>query len=369
MSINAIGILGANTIGAGMAEIFALNGFQVRIYDNFKDSLMLAMAKIKWSLSKQGKEEFFSNIEPVQDLSLFKGADIIIEAISKELDERRMIFNKLASVVNPDCIVAVYSGIVPLEEILESSDLPEDKTVGFHFIKPVRKNQLVELIKTDKTKDDTIEACMELLRKAHKTPIMVKDNPGAIVERLLRPFFLSAFKLLESGKGFPHEIDAAFREVGKAPYGPFEMVDYMGLDADYQATKQIYERLSKPERLAPSDMELRLVQYGQLGRDSTIGFYLYEDGKIAGENPILSNIVKYLGLKKVGKEDIFAELLRPVIEEAELLASEIMASEYDIETAVKIAFSWPKGPFSYHREMATLFKKKVVSEFDNLDSF
>ena len=362
MSINAIGILGANTIGTGIAEIFALNGFQVRIYDNFKDSLTLSMAKIKWSLSAQGKEDLFSNIEPIQDFSLFKGADIIIEAIGKDLDERRMIFNKLASNVDPDCIVAVYAGIAPLEEILESSDLPAEQ-------KPVKKNQLVELIKTDKTKDDTIEACMELLRKARKTPIMVKDNPGAIVERLLRPFFLSAFRLLESGKGFPHEIDEAFKEIGKASRGPFEMIDYMGLDADYRATKQIYERLSKPERLAPSDMELRLVQYGQLGRDSTIGFYIYEDGKIVGENPMLSNIVKYLGLKKIGKEEVFAELLRPVIEEAKLLASEIMASEYDIETAVKIGFNWPKGPFSYYRENEPLFKKKVVSEFDQLDSF
>ena len=108
MSINAIGILGANTIGTGLAEIFALNGFQVRIYDNFKDSLTLSMAKIKWSLSAQGKEDLFANIEPIQDFSLFKGADIIIEAVGKSLDERRMIFNKLASNVNPECIVAVY---------------------------------------------------------------------------------------------------------------------------------------------------------------------------------------------------------------------------------------------------------------------
>ncbi|MEA3306905.1 MAG: 3-hydroxyacyl-CoA dehydrogenase family protein [Elusimicrobiota bacterium] len=369
MSINAIGILGANSIGTGIAELFALNGFQVRIYDNFKDSLTLAMAKIKWSFAKQGKAELFDSIEPVQDFSLFKGADIIIEAVGKGMDERRMIFNKLASNVNPECIVAVYSGVIPLEEILESSDLPAEQTVGFHFIKPVKKNQLVELIKTDKTKEEIIEVCMELLRKAKKTPIMVKDNPGAVVERLLRPFFLSAFRLLESGKGLPHEIDEAFKEVSKAAYGPFEMVDYMGLDSDYEATKQIYEKLGSPDRLIPSEMELRLVQYGQLGRNSTIGFYIYEDGKIVGENPILSNIVKYLGLKKVGKEEIFSELLRPVVEEAKLLASEIMASEYDIETAVKIAFNWPKGPFAYYRENAALFKKKVVSEFDNLDSF
>lgn len=368
MSIEAIGILGANTTGTGIAELFLLNGFQVRIYDNFKDSLTISMAKIKWSLSNQGKPELFSNIEPIQDLLLFKGADIIIETISKGLDERALHFNKLTK-IEPDCIMAVYAGVTPLAKIIESSHLSAEKTVGFHFMKPVRKNRLVEFIKTDHTQDKVIDICMELLRKINKIPVMVKDNPGAIVERLLRPFFLSAFKLLELGKGFPHEIDQAFREVGKAPYGPLEMVDYRGLDADYKAAKEIYELTGKPERLAPSNMEERLVQYGQLGRSSTIGFYIYEDGKIVGENPILSNIVKYLGLKKVEKENIFAELLRPVIEEAKILASEIMVSEHDIETAVKMGFGWPKGPFAYYREMEPLFKKKSVSEFDKLDTF
>jgi 3-hydroxybutyryl-CoA dehydrogenase len=111
------------------------------------------------------------------------------------------------------------------------------------------------------------------------------------------------------------------------------------------------------------------VQYGQLGRKSTIGFYIYEDGVIAGENPILGNILKYLGLRKVEKAEIFRELMAPVIEEARLLASEIMASEYDIETAMKLGMEWPKGPFAYHRDAPELFSKKAVSEFDRLDTF
>ncbi|MEW6042117.1 MAG: hypothetical protein AB1633_11410, partial [Elusimicrobiota bacterium] len=145
--------------------------------------------------------------------------------------------------------------------------------------------------------------------------------------------------------------------------------DFVGIDSDYETALEIYELLNKPERLTPSATELKLVQYGQLGKKSTAGFYLYEDGYIVGENPTLGNIIRYLGLKNVTKEEIFAQVIGPVIEEAKILGSEIMASEYDIETAIKLGLGWPKGPFAFCREHEHLFKKRVVSEFDRLDSF
>jgi 3-hydroxybutyryl-CoA dehydrogenase len=369
MEINAIGILGADTVGTGLAEIFLRRGYQVRVYDNFKDSLNIALAKIQWSLHQAGKEDLLANMEGIQDLSKFKGADILIETLEKDIEERRLVFSKLKAFIEPHCIIAASCAVQPLRQLLENTELPKERTLGFHFVKPVRSNALVELVRLDATKDEYLDAAMNMLRKIEKTPVLVKDNPGQIVERLFRPFILSAFKLLEAGKGYPHEIDAAFKEVGKLPAGPFEAVDFMGLDIDYKVTQSIYEALGKPERLTPSAMELRLVQYGQLGRKSTIGFYIYEEGRIVGENPILSNVVKYLGLKKISKEEVFVELLRPVIEEARVLASEIMVSEYDVETAMKLAMCWPKGPFAYNRELEPLFVKKTVSEFDKLDTF
>ena len=369
MEINAVGIMGANTTGAGAAELFLKKGFQVRLYDDFKDSLSVTLAKLNWSLRKEGKLELMGNIEGIQDLSKFKGADIVIEAAAKSDEERKVYFAKLKPHLDPGCVIAAHCAVRPLKEIIKASDLPRERVLGFHFIKPVRSNLLVEVIRTHETGDACLEAATNLLRKIGKTPIIGKDNPGQIVERLTRPFILGALRLLDSGKGYPNEIDAAFKEVSGASAGPFEAVDFAGLDSDSVATEYIYEALGKPERLTPSATIQRLVQYGQLGRKATIGFYIYEEGRIVGENPILPNIVKYLGLKKTSKEEIFAELLRPVIEEAKLLASEIMASEYDIETAVKLAFGWPKGPFAYGRDFARLLERKVVSEFDKLDTF
>lgn len=369
MEITAIGIMGAGAAGAGIAELFLKNGYQVRLYDDFKDSLNIALAKINWSLHKEGKEALLSNLEGIQDLAQFKGADIIIETQARDMDSRRHSFSKLRDHLDPGCVVAACCAVVPLKALIENTDLPKDRTVGLHFVGPARTNTLVELVRLDHTGDAYIEAALALLRKIGKTPILVKDNPGQIVERLTRPFLLSALKMLGDGKGVPHEIDAAFREVAQTSCGPFELADRIGLDIDYKASQDIYEFLGRPERLTPSALELRLVQYGQVGRKSTIGFYVYEDGQIVGENPTLSNIIKYLGLKKVPKEEICAELLLPMLEEAKLLAAEIMASEYDIETAVKLGMGWPKGLFAYSRDMEHLFVKKNVSEFDKLDIF
>ena len=369
MEIKAIGIMGANATGSGAAEVFLKHGFQVRLYDGFKDSLSVALAKIKWSLRREEKEGLLSNIEGIQDLTKFKGADIIIEAAAKSPEEQKLYFTKILPHLDPNCVLAVRCSVHPISTVINNCELPKDRTVGFHFIKPVRANPLVEVVRTHQTGDAYLEAVNDLLRKIGKTPITVKDNPGQIVERLRRAYILAAMRLLDAGKGYPHEIDAAFKEVAGAITGPFETADFAGLDSDCAANEAIFAALGSPERLAPSATEKRLVQYGQLGRKSTIGFYIYEEGRIVGENPILPNLVKYLGLKKIAKEEIFAELMRPVIEEARLLAGEVMASEYDIETAVKLAFGWPKGPFAYGRDMGHLLEKKVVSEFDKLDTF
>ncbi len=369
MEMKAIGIIGATGTGTGAAELFVKNGFQVRLYDDFKDSLAVALAKISWALERDGRGGLLGNIEGVQDLAKFSGADIVIEAASKSDEERRAYFGRLRPHLAPGCAVAARCAVKPLSALLATADLPSELTLGLHFIKPVRSNQLAELVRTERTSDACIEAVAALLRGIGKTPVIVKDNPGQIVERLARPFMLAALRLLEAGKGRPHEIDTAFKAVSGAAAGPFELADLSGLDSEYSAAEAVFGALGGPERLRPSPVLQRLVQYGQLGRKSTIGFYIYEEGKIVGENPILQNVVRYLGLKKTSEGEIFGELMRPVVEEARLLASEIMASEYDIETAVKLAFGWPKGPFAFSRDFAALLEKKKVSEFDNLDTF
>jgi len=370
MKIEAVGIIGASDVGMALAEIFISAGFQVRIYDDFKDSLNIGMAKIKWSLSKAGKSNLISNIEPIQEYSKFKGADIVIETTSKTIEERNLLFGKIANEVSQSCIFGICANIFPLKYIFENIPLmPVERTVGLNFLKPIKTNNFMEVIKSDKTNEGVIDLILDMCSKLGKNHVLVKDNPGQIVERLTRIYMISAFKTLQSGKGFPNEIDTKFKEISGASIGPFEYLDFIGLDYDYNSCLNIWEMLGKPDRLKPSDLEMRLVQYGQLGKKSTIGIYIYEEGQIVGENPILPNIVRYLGLRTAGKEEIFSDIMSPVVEEAKVLAAEIMASEHDIEASARYAFGWPKGPFTYLREKPEIFEKKVKSEFDELEAF
>jgi len=357
MKIEAIGIIGADAAGTGLAEIALLKGLQVRIYDVFRDSLRVSASKIQWALAKSGKKELFANLETVQDLEKLGGADIIIEAAVTGLEERFALFKKLIPVVGQNCIVAAKGGVEPVSGFGWELPAPE-RFLGFNFILPIRKAKLVEIIRTEKTGDGALDCGMDFARSIGKTPVMVKDNPGAMVERLLRPFTLGGARLLEAGKGLPHEIDAAVKEIGGMAHGPLETADFMGIDHCIKAGNVIYEYLGHPERLASSGVETRLEQYGNVGKKSTAGYYLYEDGEIVGENPALPGIVKYLGIKNVSKEEIFAEIMRSVVEEAKLLASEVMASELDIETAAKLGIGWPKGPFGYLKDMEQLLSKK-----------
>lgn len=370
MEIEAVGIIGASEKGTSLAELLISKGFQVRIYDDFKDSLNIAMAKIQWSLKKQGKIDLINNIEPIQEYSKFQGADIVIETIAKTIEERNLLFRKIIKETSDSCIFAVYCDVFPLKYVLENiSLLPVERTIGVNFIKPVIKNPLVEIIRTENTNEGVFELVFNMLSKLSKVYVLEKDNPGHIVERLSVVFILSAFKVLYAGKGFPSEIDLAFKQITGSNFGPFEYLDFIGIDHNYTSCLNIWEMLGKPDRLRPSDLEMRLVQYGQTGRKSTIGIYLYEEGNIVGENPSLSSMIQYLGLRSAEKEEIFRDIMLPVVEEAKLLATEIMASEYDIETAAKYAFGWNKGPFAYYREKQELFKKKEKSEFEELEPF
>jgi|GEM_PF-2634100 len=353
MKINAVGIEGSGPAACALAEALAIKGFQVRMHDFFKTALKTALARITWSLARAGQSSCQSSIELVQDLKLLKGADIIIE-MGTSASDRGEFFIKLCDTVGPECVIAMSCGIEPIGQTISSLPSPE-RILGFNFHMPFRTNQLVEVVHTDVVSGPVLEMCAQFLRDMGKTPVVSCDSAGVIVERLRRPYILSALKLLENGKGLPHELDSAMRETGGFPLGPFEMADRIGLDRDYQATDAIFKLTGEQERLKPSALENRLVQYGQIGRKGGVGFYLYDDEEIVGENPVLADLVPYLGIKHLPPREVFSVVVNAVAEEARQLASEAMVSEFDMETAVKLGLGWPKGPLTLAKEMSASF--------------
>ncbi len=367
MSIEGIGIIGANRRSVILAEMLLVKGFQIRVYDSFRDSLNIMMSKLKWSLNQKNKSELLSNIEAIQEYSKFKGADLVIETSSKTPEERFLYFSKILKEVDSNCIMALNSTIPLITSFEKISVLPAERVVGLNF-SDVFPNSFMEVSKTDYTDLGVIERFSEFMDKLGVKYSIISDRPGGIMERLARVYINSAFEVLFKGKGFPYEIDSAMKEMTGSVYGPFEFLDIISIDYDYNTALKLYEMLNR-ESLKPHEIELKLLQYGQLGRKSNLGIYIYEDGLIAGENPILPNIIKYLGLKKVEKEEIFSDIMIPVLEEAKQIAKEIMIGEQDIENITKLCFGWSFGIFGFQKKYPALFVVKEKSEFDNLDTF
>ncbi|MEF3279659.1 MAG: hypothetical protein K6357_01655 [Elusimicrobiota bacterium] len=367
MEIEGIGIIGANKQTAIFAHKLALKGFQVRIYDSFKDSLNLLMSRLKWSLERQGKLEALSNVEAIQDYSKFKGADLIIETLNKTFEERYLYFSKILKEVDNNCIIAINSSIPIISSFEKIPFLPAERVVGINF-SMVFPYSIIEIAKTQYTELSLIERIASFIDRLGSKYVIISDKPGGILMRLNRIYINSAFTTLFRGKGFPNEIDSAIKELTGSSYGPFEFVDILGIDYDYNSSLSIYEMLGKRE-LYPHELELKLLQYGQLGKKSNLGIYIYEDGNIVGENPILPNIIKYLGLKKVDNKEIFSDIMIPILNEAKEIAKEIMVGEQDIENVTKFNFGWSSGIFGMLKKYPDLFVVKEKSEFDNLDTF
>ena len=355
MEINAVGILGAERGAAWLAVTAAACGLQVRVYDMFKESLKKTSASVEWRLAQLGKSALAANVEFVQDFGKLSGADLVIETPARSGEERGERLFKICEVLDKKCLLALCAGVERLELVSRELPAPE-RILGFSFARPVSKNLLAEVVRLDATSDATLACATDFLRRLGKTPVIVKDMPGLILERLRCPYHLASLRLLEVGKGLPAQIDAALKQTGGFARGPFESMDELGLDVDYETCKYIYESLDSPERLKPSASENRLVQYGQLGKKSSVGFYLYEDGEICGHNPDLSGVAPYLGIAPASAELIVGAVAQMVIAEAHAAATEGLLSEYDVDTAAKLGLGWPKGPFAMERDMTEVLE-------------
>jgi 3-hydroxybutyryl-CoA dehydrogenase len=352
--ITSIGIIGSNPTASCLAEITAQKGYQVRIYEVFKEMLNLAMARIEWSLNKSENQKALNDIEAVQDIEMLKGADLIIDSDTASTNRIHSL-KKLNTNDYKNSLIALACGIEPISPIALKFINPQ-RVMGLNFYKPIMKNLLVEVVRTQKTSKQSLETLYGFLKDVKKTPVLSYDQPGIIVERIRRVYLLSALRIMEAGKGFPHQIDSAMKDIGKFPYGPMEMMDRIGLDIDYERSEQIYQLTKEREIFKPSQISKKLVQFGQFGKKSTLGFYIYEDGQIVGENPILRDIVTYLGITPAPPESIFKEIMIPIIEEAKMIVKDISSSPQQIEIAVKLGLEWPKGPF----ELEKTLKKHAI---------
>lgn len=282
--IKTIGVCGAGTMGAGIAQLAAQSGFQVKVIDVAEEFIQRGMNIItknldrlvaKEKLSAAERDSILSRIETSTDHAVMAKADFVIEAILEEVEAKRSLFLKLEDVCRPEVVFATNTSSISVTQLAAASKRP-DRVVGMHFFNPVPVMKLVEIIPALQTADEVVGLTVELTKKLGRTPVQCKDTPSFIVNRILIPMIIDAIRVYESGVATAQDIDTAMKLGANLPMGPLELADFVGLDIVYHIGNMLFEYTKEP-RFNPPDLLRNMVQAGWLGRKTGKGFYEYAE--------------------------------------------------------------------------------------------
>jgi 3-hydroxybutyryl-CoA dehydrogenase len=284
MAITTIGILGAGTMGSGIAQNAALSGFNVLLYDALADALPRALDQIKahlvrsvekGRLTQQQADATLGNIHIHSTLAQLQRADFVIEAAIEDLTVKKELFHKLEEIVPAHAVFASNTSSLSITSIASATKRPA-LVVGMHFFNPPTIMKLVEVVRGKQTSDETIRITTDLATQLGKVAVQCKDTPGFIVNRVARPFYGEALRLLGEGVASVETIDEIVRRSGGFKMGPFELMDLIGIDVNYAVTKSVYEQFFHEPRFRPHPIQRQMVEAGTLGRKTKRGFYPYE---------------------------------------------------------------------------------------------
>jgi 3-hydroxybutyryl-CoA dehydrogenase len=280
--INSIAVIGSGTMGRGIAQSAALAGHRVVLYDLTPELLAGAIVAIHRSIdegARRGKtppdaaERAKGRLTTTTDLDQAAGGDLVIEAAPEDLTLKRDIFGRLDDDAPPHAILASNTSSLSISAIAAATDRP-GHVIGLHYFNPAHLMPLVEVIRGDRTSDETVAACWEFVIGLGKTPVLCLDSPAFIVNRVARPFYGEAFRLLGEQAAEVEAIDRLIKSLGFR-MGPFELLDLIGLDVNLAVTKSVYEAYFQDPKYRPHPIQQRMVDSGRLGRKSGRGFYEY----------------------------------------------------------------------------------------------
>ena len=349
-----VAIIGAGTMGSGIAQVAATAGCTVKLYDLDMEALEKAKAdleKIMNRLVEKGKIDFKekeriqNNIKYVNSLKELKDSDLIIEAIVENLDIKKNVFSTLEKFVSDDCIIASNTSSLSIASIASSLQKPE-RCIGIHFFNPAPLMKLVEVIPAIQTSEETLNISIKTIKDWGKSVAVAKDTPGFIVNRVARPFYGEALRIYEEGIATFSEIDSAMKEVGGFRMGPFELMDFIGNDVNYTVTETVFEAFYFDPRYKPSFTQKRFAEAGYLGRKTGKGYYDYsETGTMSVREQSRTN-----SEEKVTAENIFERILVMLINEAADALFWNIASTEDIDNAMTKGVNYPKGLLTWADE-------------------
>jgi 3-hydroxybutyryl-CoA dehydrogenase len=352
-----IAVVGAGTMGAGIAESAALAGLSVVMVDVREEALDRGRVTIEKDLDRRVKKGRLSDeerrasigrVSTTTALEACANAPVVIEAVVEDLVVKRKVFGDLDGVVASEAVLATNTSSLSVAGIAAATEHPE-RVVGMHFFNPVPAMRLVEVVAGPSTDPSAVSRVEGVAGRLGKTPIRVSDTPGFIVNRVARPFYLEALRLVEAG-GEPGRIDAAIRGVGFR-MGPLQLADLIGNDVNLAVSESLFERYYYHPRFRPSYLQRSMVEGGLLGKKSGRGFYDYsveETGEDHGFEP---------------SEHLALRVISCIVNEAFLALSEGVAAAEDIDRAMKLGANYPRGPFEWVEEIGA---HSIVETLDSL---
>lgn len=382
--VSSIGVIGAGAMGTGIAQLAVMNNYPVYITDKNPQIITECIKRIDLQLSKLCDKNLITQAQKNSSLAQltvcvkpeqFSDCDLIIEAVSEDIDIKTEVLISILPYVSDKTIIATNTSSLSVTEIGRRI-LVSDRMLGIHFFNPAPFQALVEIIKGENTVPAIINTAANLVTQWGKTVVFAADKPGFIVNRVARPYYLEAWRIFEEGFAGITQIDFAMRNLGNFLMGPFELQDYLGHDLSVAVSKSIWEGFNCPERFKISSTQLDLLKAGHLGRKTGQGayhYYSHENNLHIKPVPALINsqhtslkytddkiyiIEDFAGAASITKTSsnagdnvleqyIFARILAAVICEAYRAFKDKVASKTDIDTAMKLGTKYPMGPFEW----------------------
>lgn len=344
-----VGIIGAGTMGIGIAQVAATNGCKVWVYDaNAKQvetatvGLEKTLTKLvdKQKISAEKMTEILANISIATEFKDFKDCELIIEAIIENKDIKTKVFTELENYVSENCIISSNTSSISITSLGAELKKPE-RFIGIHFFNPAPLMPLVEVIPSLLTEKTLPEKIYNLMKEWGKTPVIAKDIPGFIVNRIARPYYGEGLRIVEENIATPEQVDEAMKTLGNFKMGPFELMDLIGVDVNFAVTTTVYKDYFYDPKYKPSLLQQRMSEAKLHGRKTGKGFYDYSEG---AEKPLA---VKDDALY----QQIFLRIISMLINEAVEAKRLGVANDEDIELAMQKGVNYPKGLLSWGKEI------------------
>ena len=355
-----VSVIGAGTMGAGIAQIAATKGHNVCLYDSFDGAIDNAKNKLnkilnrlveKERITDQQSRDILGRINFTEELDAIKDSNIVIEAIVEDLEIKKNVFSKIENIVNDKCIIASNTSSLSIASIASACKNAE-RVIGIHFFNPAPLMPLVEIIPAVQTSENTIKNARAIIDSWQKTTVITKDTPGFIVNRLARPFYGEAIRIYEEGIADFATIDWAIRNIGGFRMGPFELMDYIGNDINYTVTETVFAAFYYDQRYKPSFTQKRMKEAGFFGRKSGRGYYDYS----------LENKPKANEDRELGKKILWRVLSMLINEAVDALFLNI-ANKEDIDLAMTKGVNYPKGLLAWADEIGI---ENVLKQLEDL---